>query len=77
MEADLTVKLELDEQLFQSILFLMQKAPIPYEVAAPVIQGFLKSVQSQQIDPSVPALLQPVKRKRGRPPKAKPALAVA
>ena len=72
------VKIELDEQLLQSILFLMQKAPVPYEVAAPVIQGFLRSVQQNQPlpDPSVSAIMQPVKRKRGRPPK-KPALAVA
>ena len=68
------MKLEIDEQLFQSVLVLMQKAPLPYEVTAPVIQAFINSVKQ----PQVPAILQQVApKKRGRPRKTPEAEKVA
>lgn len=52
----------------------MQKAPLPYEVTAPVIQAFINSVKQ----PQVPAILQQVApKKRGRPRKTPEAEKVA
>jgi len=56
----------------------MQKAPLPYEVTAPVIQAFINSVKQPQESPKVPAILQQVApKKRGRPRKSPDAEKVA
>jgi hypothetical protein len=43
------LKFDIDQQLFGNIVALMSKAPVPYELSAPVIQAFLAQTQDSWI----------------------------
>lgn len=74
------MKFDIDENLFQAMIGLMQEAPVPHKVSNPVIQALLAQandakIQSLDYRDSKPAVsepkVEPMKKKRGRPPKVK------